>query len=68
MEGFTRPVQTSCADHEGGGTILIQQWDGQKWTIVSDWIPTMRDVVRPMIEEAAAAYAKENNITPRTCG
>ncbi|MCH8924598.1 MAG: ABC transporter substrate-binding protein [Proteobacteria bacterium] len=67
LEGFTRPVKVSCADHETGGPIIIQQWDGKKWSMVSDWIPTMRDVVRPMIEEAAAAYAKENNITPRDC-
>jgi len=35
--------------------------------MVSDWIEPMREVVRPLVEEAAAAYAKENNITPRTC-
>ena len=68
MNGFTRPVKVSCSDHESGGPILIQQWDGQQWKIVSDWVPTMRDVVRPMIEKAAMAYAKENNITPRSCG
>ena len=68
MNGFTRPVKISCADHESGGPILIQQWDGDQWKIVSDWIPSMRDVVRPMVETAAAAYAKENNITPRSCG
>ncbi|MCH8998899.1 MAG: ABC transporter substrate-binding protein [Proteobacteria bacterium] len=67
LEGFTRPVKVSCVDHETGGPIIIQQWDGKKWSMVSDWIPTMRDIVRPMIEEAAAAYAKENNITPRDC-
>ncbi len=67
MEGLTRPVKVSCADHETGGPIIIQQWDGKKWSMVSEWIPTIRDVVRPMIEEAAAAYAKENNITPRDC-
>ncbi len=67
MEGLTRPVKVSCVDHETGGPIIIQQWDGKKWSMVSEWIPTMRDVVRPMIEEAAAAYAKENNITPRDC-
>jgi hypothetical protein len=27
----------------------------------------MRDVVRPMIEAAAAKYAEENDITPRDC-
>ncbi len=67
MEGFMQPIKVSCADHETGGPIIIQQWDGSKWNMVSDWVPTMRDVVRPMIEEAAAAYAKENNITPRDC-
>ena len=68
MEGFTRPVKITCTDHESGGPILIQQWDGANWNIVSDWVPSMTDVVRPMIETAAAAYAKEHNITPRTCG
>ncbi len=67
MEGFTRPVKVSCVDHETGGPIIIQQWDGKKWNMVSDWISPIREVVRPMIEEAAAAYAKENNITPRGC-
>ena len=27
----------------------------------------MQDVVRPMIEESAAAYAKEKGIEPREC-
>ena len=35
--------------------------------MVSDWITPMREIVRPMIEEAAAAYAAENDITPRDC-
>ena len=67
MEGFTLPVKVSCEDHETMGPVLIQQWDGEQWNIVSDWIEPMRDVVRPMIEEAAAAFAAENNITPRDC-
>ncbi len=67
LEGFARPLQVTCEDHEGNGPVFIQQWDGAKWTKVSDWIAPMRDVVRPQIEKAAAAYAKENNITPRDC-
>ena len=35
--------------------------------LITDWIEPMRDVVRPMIEKAAAQYAKENSITPRDC-
>lgn len=65
--GFILPIKVTCEDHEGNGPVLIQQWDGEKWNLVSDWIPPIREVVRPMIEEAAAAYAAENNITPRDC-
>ena len=64
---FTRPIKVTCEDHEGNGPVLIQQWDGEKWNLVSDWIEPIREVVRPMIEEAAAAFAAENNITPRDC-
>ena len=65
--GFTRPIKVTCEDHEGSGPVLIQQWDGEKWNLVSDWIPPIREVVRPMVEAAAAAYAAENDITPRDC-
>ena len=67
MEGFTKPVKVSCSDHETMGPIIIQQWDGNKWNIVSDWISPIREVVRPMVEKAASAYAAENKITPRSC-
>jgi branched-chain amino acid transport system substrate-binding protein len=67
MEKFTKPVKVSCADHETKGSLRIQQWDGNKWGFVSGWLSPMRDVVRPMVEKAAAAFAKENNITPRSC-
>ncbi len=67
MAGMTRPVKVSCADHETSGPVIFQQWDGQQWKMVSGWFKPIRDVVRPMIEKAAAAYAKENNITPRDC-
>ncbi len=68
MEGLAQPVRVTCEDHESMGPVLIQQWDGKQWNIVSDWIEPIREVVRPMVEEAAAKYAAENNITPRTCG
>ncbi len=67
LAGFTNPVKVTCEDHESNGPVRIQQWDGSKWVFVSDWITPMRDVVRPMIEAAAAAYAAEKGITPRKC-
>ena len=46
----------------------MMQWNGKKFEIVSDWIPpTDPKFIRQMIEESAAKYAKEQNITPRKC-
>ncbi|MCA8930288.1 MAG: ABC transporter substrate-binding protein [Alphaproteobacteria bacterium] len=68
MTGLIPPTKVTCANHEGTHpAALVQQWDGEKWNIVSDWVPAMSDVVRPLIEQDAALYAKENNITPRSC-
>jgi branched-chain amino acid transport system substrate-binding protein len=68
LEGYPE-IKVTCEDHEGSHPVLVQQWDANAntWKIVSDWNPVMRDIVRPMIEADAAAYAKENNITPRDC-
>ena len=65
--GLLQPLKTSCLDHEGGGAVKFQQWDGKKWKLISDWIPADKDMVRPMVEESAAAYAKEKGISPRDC-
>jgi branched-chain amino acid transport system substrate-binding protein len=67
MKGFTHPLKVSCEDHEGNGPIRIQQWDGQKWSLVSDWIAPMRDVVRPKIEAAAVEEGKKLGYTQRDC-
>lgn len=66
LEGFMSPVKTSCANHEGGNTVLFQQWNGEKWVKIDSLTP-MDDFVRPLIEASAAKYAKEKGITPRDC-
>lgn len=70
LKDFMPPVNISCENHEGDGKIAIQQWDPDsgKWTIVSDWIEPMRDLVSELVEEDSTAFAAENKITPRTCG
>jgi len=65
--GFMQPLKVSCADHEGGGSVKFLRWDGDKWTPASDWITGDKVLVRPMIEQSAAQYAKEKNLTPRDC-
>jgi branched-chain amino acid transport system substrate-binding protein len=67
MKGFTHALKVSCEDHEGNGPIRIQQWDGQKWNVVSDWIAPMREVVRPKIEAAAVEEGKKLGYTQRDC-
>jgi len=65
--GLMQALKVSCLDHEGGGAVKFLQWDGRKWKVISDWIASDQSIVRPMIEQSAAQYAKEKNITPRDC-
>jgi branched-chain amino acid transport system substrate-binding protein len=65
--GLMQPLKVSCLDHEGGGAVRFQQWDGVRWKVISDWIASDQSIVRPMVEESAAKYAKENKLTPRDC-
>lgn len=67
FEGLLRPIKISCADHEGARLARVQQWDGKEWKVISDWYEGDDAVLAPMVKDAAAAYAKEKNITPRDC-
>ena len=66
-EGLMQPLKLSCANHEGGGKVFFQQWNGKKWVSTGEVITPMVDYVRKRVEESAAKYAKEKGITPRTC-
>ena len=69
LEGFTAPIAGSCKDHEGAGSIFIQQWDGSNWSRISDLIPPMTDVVKPLLEDAANKYVSEQtDWKTQTCG
>ena len=58
FEGFT-PVIGSCADHEGQGSIFVQQWNGKDWEKITDFIPPMTDIVQPLLTEAADTYKSD---------
>ncbi len=66
-EGLLAPFSLSCRDHEGGGSVKFQQWDGKQWTVITDWIAPDQALVRPLVEASAARYAQEKGITPRVC-
>src|SRR5262249_58447978 len=66
-EGLFPPVTLSCRDHEGGGGVKFQQWDGKQWTVLTDWIAPDQALVRPLVEASAAKYAQDKRSTPRDC-
>jgi len=67
LTGLMSPIKLSCNDHEGGGSVVIQQWDGKSWNYVSDFIKPRREMLTKMYEASAMQYAKEKKITPRDC-
>lgn len=56
LSGFTAPIKGDCADHEGAGSVFMQQWNGSSWDQISEPISPMTDVVAPLLTDAAAQY------------
>ena len=65
LKGFMPPVKVTCQDHSGSHAVYVQQWDGTAWQKVTDWFDPMTDVVRPMLEQAAADYVTANPSWPK---
>jgi branched-chain amino acid transport system substrate-binding protein len=55
----------TCTDHNGHQSAYLQQWDGAKWTVASDWIAPMKDKVRPLLEAAAQDYVSKDPAWPK---
>ncbi|HLA35476.1 MAG TPA: ABC transporter substrate-binding protein [Rhodocyclaceae bacterium] len=66
-EGMMPDLAVSCADHEGSGKTMFQQWDGVRWNKVSGYIEGNRKLVRQLLEASAKKYADERNLAPRNC-
>ena len=67
LPGFTVPVAVTCDNHGGPGMAFVQQWNGERWEVISDLIASDREVIEPLIEADSMAFAAENGITPREC-
>ncbi|WP_085316084.1 ABC transporter substrate-binding protein [Derxia lacustris] len=65
--GLVQRLKLSCADHEGGGAVRFQQWDGKQWNVISDWVQADRALLRPIIEQSALKYAQETGTPVRDC-
>ena len=62
---FGSPLAVSCADHNGHQAAYVMQWDGAKWSKVSDWISPMKEKVTPLLDAAAADYVSKNQPWPK---
>ena len=67
FEGVLKPMKVSCTDHEGTREGRIQQWDGAKWNVISEWYESDDKVIKPMVESAAKKYADEKKLEIRDC-
>ena len=61
-----RPLSTNCQDHMGSAWTRIHSWDGSKFVWASDWYQADEMIIKPMVKSAAARYAAEKKLTPRT--
>ena len=69
MSGFGPEFAITCENHGGNGMSIIQEWDGktQQWKMIGGFEAPDMELIAPLIKADAAAYAAENNITPRDC-
>ena len=69
LPDFGPEIKLSCANHGGSGMARIQQWDAaaKKWNLITEFTAPDAEVLDPLVAEDAAAYAKENNLTERSC-
>jgi branched-chain amino acid transport system substrate-binding protein len=64
--GLIAPLKISIDNHEGQNIAAkIQQWDGERWHAVTDWLKADGSLFHDVIYAKAAAYAKEKGIAPR---
>ena len=64
-EGFAAPMKVTCENHNGHNAAFVSEWDGTKWTKVSDWISPIKEKVVPLIEQASKDYVGANAGWPK---
>jgi branched-chain amino acid transport system substrate-binding protein len=67
LPNFGPTFSVSCANHGGDGFGAVKQWDAAagEWKMITDFYQSDQEIINPLIEADSAAYAAENNITPR---
>jgi branched-chain amino acid transport system substrate-binding protein len=55
----------SCIDHNGHQAGYVQQWDGTRWSQVSNRILPMTERLRPLLQAAARDYLSRDPAWPK---
>ncbi|MDO5632162.1 MAG: ABC transporter substrate-binding protein [Paracoccus sp. (in: a-proteobacteria)] len=69
LPDFGPELAITCDNHGGSGMARVQQWDAAagQWNLITEFTSPDHEVLDPLIAEDSAAYARESNITPRSC-
>ena len=64
MPNFGPEFTVTCENHGGPGLGAVAQWDAtaKEWSLITDFAPSDKSVIQPLIDADSAAYAAENNI------
>ena len=62
---FAAPIHVTCQDHNGHGSVYVQQWTGKGWAKVSGWIAPVKEKVIPLLYDAAKDYISKNQPWPK---
>ncbi len=67
MPNFGPAFSVSCENHGGPGVGAVTQWDAAagEWKQITDFAPSDKEIINPLIEEDSMAFASENNIELR---
>ena len=55
LGGLFPPLELSENDHEGGGWVIVYQWDGEKFVLKKDWYKAHRDIIAEQLAEVNKA-------------
>jgi branched-chain amino acid transport system substrate-binding protein len=66
LPDFASPITgISCTDHNGHQAAYVQQWDGTRWSRVSNWIAPMTERLRPLHQAAVRDYLSRDPAWPK---
>ncbi|MEM7525512.1 MAG: ABC transporter permease, partial [Pseudomonadota bacterium] len=69
MEGFTPPMNISCADHGGSGLVAVKEWNAiaRQWVQITDYYEPNNALIEPQVKAAAEAFVADKNLGGKPC-